>query len=71
MKHERKAPKPEGNFQALGALQDSRFSTEGRMMAGLAEFFFDCVSPYAYLANTQLSKLEVPIPAVGGCRWNI
>jgi 2-hydroxychromene-2-carboxylate isomerase len=30
-------------------------------MAGLVEFFFDYVSPYAYPANTQLSKLEVPI----------
>jgi 2-hydroxychromene-2-carboxylate isomerase len=30
-------------------------------MAGLVEFFFDYVSPYGYLANTQLSKLEIPI----------
>jgi 2-hydroxychromene-2-carboxylate isomerase len=35
---------------------------DGRQaMAGPVEFFFDYVSPYAYLANTQLSTLEIPI----------
>jgi 2-hydroxychromene-2-carboxylate isomerase len=30
-------------------------------VAGLVEFFFDYVSPYAYLANKQLAELQVPI----------
>ena len=30
-------------------------------MAVLVEFYFDYASPYAYPANTQLSKLRIPI----------
>jgi hypothetical protein len=68
MKHEREAPKSEGNFQALGALQDSRFSTEGTNDGKTGRVLLRLREPLRYLPNTQVSKLEVPIPAVGGRR---